>query len=105
MRGLEDGLARVSIEWDALKAEAEREATAAQSLRAELVKMKTELQLKEGAAAQGIQMVKAACAETLQWKQKVEGNVPSTIFPSFGHCFSAYPLSLFVWSRIEERSG
>jgi hypothetical protein len=67
--------------------------------------MKMELQLKEGVVTQGIQMVEAAYAETLQWKQKVEGNVPSTLFPSFGRCFSAYPLSLFVWSRIEERSG
>jgi chromosome segregation ATPase len=50
-RGLEDGLARVSTERDALKAKAEHEAAAAQSLRAELAKMKTELQLKEGTVA------------------------------------------------------
>jgi chromosome segregation ATPase len=43
MRGLEDGLARVSTERDALKAEAEREAAATQSLHAELAKMKKEL--------------------------------------------------------------
>jgi hypothetical protein len=42
-QGLEDGLARVSIEQDALKAEAEREAATAQSLRAKLAKMKTKL--------------------------------------------------------------
>jgi hypothetical protein len=40
---LVDGLARVSIEWDALKAEAEHEAATTQSLRAELAKMKMEL--------------------------------------------------------------
>jgi hypothetical protein len=38
---LEDGLAQVSTKRDALKVEAEREAAAAQSLRTELVKMKT----------------------------------------------------------------
>jgi hypothetical protein len=42
-RGLEDGLARVNTERDTLKAEAEREATATLSLRAELVKMRIEL--------------------------------------------------------------
>jgi hypothetical protein len=42
-RGLEDGLAQVSMERDDLKAEVEREAAAAQSLRVELAKMKTEL--------------------------------------------------------------
>jgi hypothetical protein len=50
-RWLEDGLARVRTERDALKAEAEREAVATQSLCTELAKMKTELQLKEGAMA------------------------------------------------------
>jgi hypothetical protein len=105
MQVLEDGLARVSTKRDALKTEAEREAAAAQSLRAELAKMKTELQLKEGAMAQVVQSAVAACAETLQWKQKVEGNIPLTVFLSFGHCFSAYPLVLFVWSRLGERFG
>jgi deoxyribodipyrimidine photolyase len=76
---LEEGLARVSTERDALKAEAEHEAAAAQSLRAELAKMKIELQLKEGAMAQAVQSAVAAYAETLQWKQKVEGNVPLTV--------------------------
>jgi hypothetical protein len=38
---LEDGLAQVSTERDALKVEAECKAAVAQSLRAELVKMKT----------------------------------------------------------------
>jgi hypothetical protein len=42
--------------------------------------MKTEFQLKEGTVAQAVQLAEAACAETLQWKQKVEGNVPSTVF-------------------------
>jgi hypothetical protein len=42
--------------------------------------MKTELQLKEGAMAQAIQSAEVAYAETLQWKQKVEGNVPSIVF-------------------------
>jgi hypothetical protein len=58
--------------------------------------MKMELQLKEGAVAQAVQSAKAACAETLQWKQKVEGNIPSSVFLCFGHYFSAYPLVLFV---------
>jgi hypothetical protein len=40
-QGLEDGLARVSTERDALKAKGEPEAAATQSLCAELVKMKT----------------------------------------------------------------
>jgi hypothetical protein len=77
---LEDGLAWVSTEWDALKAEAEREAAATQSLHVELAKMRIELQLKEGAMAQAVQSAKADCAETLQWKQKAEGNVPLTVF-------------------------
>jgi hypothetical protein len=42
-QGLEEGLAQVSTEWDALKDEAEREAIAAQSLRVELAEMKTKL--------------------------------------------------------------
>jgi hypothetical protein len=42
--------------------------------------MKTELQLKEGAMAQAIQSDKAAYAETLQWKQNVEGTGPSMVF-------------------------
>jgi hypothetical protein len=42
--------------------------------------------------AQAIQMAEAARAEILQWKQKVEGNVPSTLSLGFGHYFSAYPL-------------
>jgi hypothetical protein len=50
-QGLEDGLTRVSTERDALKAEAEHEAAAAQSFSAELARMKMELQLKEGAMA------------------------------------------------------
>jgi hypothetical protein len=40
---LKDGLARVSTERDALKAEAEHEAVVAQSLHVELTKMKTKL--------------------------------------------------------------
>jgi hypothetical protein len=91
-QGLEDRLTRVSTERDALKVEAEREAVVAQSLHVELAKMKTELQLREGAVVQAIQTVEAACAETLQWKQKVESNTPSTVSPGFGRCFSAYPL-------------
>jgi hypothetical protein len=66
--------------------------------------MKTKLQLKEGAMAQAIQTARAAYAETLQWKQKVEGNVASTVFPSFGRCFSAFPLVSIcleqAWRRI-----
>jgi hypothetical protein len=42
--------------------------------------MKMELQLKEGAMAQAVQSAEAAYAETLQWKQKVEGNVPLIVF-------------------------
>jgi hypothetical protein len=41
--------------------------------------MKTELQLKEATVAQAAQSVEAAYAKTLQWKQKVEGIVPSTV--------------------------
>jgi hypothetical protein len=63
---LENGLARVSTERDALKAEAKHEAAATQSLYAELAKMKTELQLKEGVVAQAVQSAEVACAETLQ---------------------------------------
>jgi hypothetical protein len=66
--------------------------------------MKTELQLKGDAVAQAIQSAEAACAETLQWKQKAEGNVPLTVFLSFGRCFSAYPfVSIYLeqaWRRI-----
>jgi hypothetical protein len=62
---LEDGLTRVSAKQDALKAEVEREAAATQSLRAEVAKMKTKLQLNEGAVAQAIQSTEAAWAETL----------------------------------------
>jgi hypothetical protein len=91
-QGLEEGLAWVSAERDALKDEADHEAAAAQSLRTKLAKMKTKLELKEGAVAQAIQMAEAARAEILQWKQKVEGNVPSTLSLGFGGCFSAYPL-------------
>jgi hypothetical protein len=40
---LEDGLAWVRTEQDALKAEAKREAATTQSLHAELAKIKTEL--------------------------------------------------------------
>jgi hypothetical protein len=65
LQGLEDGLARVSTEQDALKAEAKREAAAAQSLCAELAKMKMELQLEEGAVAQAVQLAEAACAKAL----------------------------------------
>jgi hypothetical protein len=65
LQGLEDGLARVSTEQDALKAKAECEAVAAQSLYAELVKMKMELQLEEGAVAQAVQSAEAACAKAL----------------------------------------
>jgi hypothetical protein len=57
---LEDGFARVSTERDTLKAEAEREAAATQSLRAELAKMKIELQLNEGTMAQAVQSAEAA---------------------------------------------
>jgi chromosome segregation ATPase len=59
-QGLEDGLAGVSTERDTLKAEAEREATATQSLCAELAKMQTELQLNEGAMAWVVQSAEAA---------------------------------------------
>jgi hypothetical protein len=65
MRGLEDGLAQVSTERDARKAEAEREAAATQSLHVELAKMKIELHLKEGVMAQAVQSAEAAYAETL----------------------------------------
>jgi hypothetical protein len=102
-RGLEDGLALVSTEQDALKAEAEREAAAAQSICAELARIKMELQLKDGVMAQAIQLAEAACAETLQWKQKVGGNVSSTVFPGFGCCFSSYPLVSILeqaWRKI-----
>jgi predicted RNase H-like nuclease (RuvC/YqgF family) len=53
-RGLEDGLTRLSTERDALKAKAEHEAAATQSLCTKLAKMKTELQLKEGTMAQAV---------------------------------------------------
>jgi hypothetical protein len=62
------GLARVSAERDALKDEADCEAVVAQSLRTKLAETKMELELKEGAVAQAIQMAKAAHAEILQWK-------------------------------------
>jgi hypothetical protein len=55
----------VSTEQDALKAEAEREAAVTQSLYAKLIKMRTELQLKEGIVAQAIQSAEAAYAQTL----------------------------------------
>jgi hypothetical protein len=61
-RGLEDGLAQVSTEQDVLKVEVEREAATAQSLCAEVVKMKTELQQNEGAVAQAVQSAEAARA-------------------------------------------
>jgi hypothetical protein len=48
---LEQGLAQVSIERDALRADADREAAAARGLRTELAEMKTELELKAGAVA------------------------------------------------------
>jgi hypothetical protein len=62
---LEDGLTRVSAKQDALKAEVEREVATTQSLRAEVAKMKTKLQLNEGVVAQAIQSTEAAWAETL----------------------------------------
>jgi hypothetical protein len=67
--------------------------------------MKIELQLKEGAVAQAVQLTDAACAETLEWKQKVEGNIPSTVFQVLVVVLALIPLSLFVWSRLGERSG
>jgi hypothetical protein len=57
---LEDGFARVSTKRDTLKVEVEREAAATQSLRAELAKMKIELQLNEGTMAQAVQSAEAA---------------------------------------------
>jgi hypothetical protein len=104
-RGLEDGLARVSAERDALKAEAEREAVATQSLRAELVKMRTELQLNEGAVAQAVQLAEAAWVETLQWKQKAEGNVPSTVLRVLTAVLALIPLFSLVWSRLGDKTG
>jgi hypothetical protein len=104
-RGLEDGLARVSTEWDALKAKAEREAATAQSLRTELAKMQMELQLQEGTGAQAVQSVEAAYAETLQWKQKVEGNVPSTVLRVLTVVLALIPLFPLVWSRLGGGSG
>jgi hypothetical protein len=67
--------------------------------------MKTELQLKEGAVAQAVQLTDVAYAETLEWKQKVEGNVPSTVFQVLVVVLALILLSLFVWSRLGERSG
>jgi chromosome segregation ATPase len=104
-RGLEDGFARVGAEQDALRAEVEREAVAAQSLRAEVAKMKTELQLNEGAVAQAVQSVEAAWAETLQWKQKAEGNVLSTVLRVLAAVLALIPLFSLVQSRLGDGSG
>jgi uncharacterized protein (DUF3084 family) len=85
-QGLEQGLARVSTQRDALRANANREAAAARSLRTELEEMKTELELKAGAVAQAVQMAGAAHAEILQWKHKVEGDILSTLSLGF-NCY------------------
>jgi hypothetical protein len=67
--------------------------------------MRTELQLKEGAVAQAIQSAEAAYAETLQWKQKAEGNVPSTVFQFSTTVLALIRLFPLVWSRLGEESG
>jgi uncharacterized coiled-coil DUF342 family protein len=64
-QGLEQGLAQVSTERDALRADADREATTARGLRTELAEMKMELELKAGTVAQAIQMTEAAHDEIL----------------------------------------
>jgi hypothetical protein len=45
--------------------------------------MKMELELKADAVAQAVQMAEAARAEILQWKQKVEGDILSTLSLGF----------------------
>jgi predicted nucleic acid-binding Zn-ribbon protein len=87
MQGLEQGLAQVSTERDALRADADHEATTAQGLRTELAEMKMKLELKAGAVAQAVQMAEAVRAEILQWKHKVEGDILSTLSPGFNCCF------------------
>jgi uncharacterized coiled-coil DUF342 family protein len=76
-QGLEQGLAQVSTERDALRADADREAATARGLRTELAEMKTELEMKAGAVAQAVQMTEAARAEILQWRHKAEGDILS----------------------------
>jgi cell division septum initiation protein DivIVA len=83
MKGLEQGLAQVSTERDALRADADREVATARGLRTELAEMKTELELKAGAVAQAVQIAKAARAEILQWKHKAEGDILSTLSLGF----------------------
>jgi uncharacterized coiled-coil DUF342 family protein len=50
-QGLEQGLAQVSIERDAMRADADCEAATARGLRTKLAEMKMELELKAGAVA------------------------------------------------------
>jgi uncharacterized coiled-coil DUF342 family protein len=76
-QGLEQGLAQVSTEQDALRTDADREAATARGLCTKLAEMKTELELKAGAMAQAVQMTEAARAEILQWKHKAEGDILS----------------------------
>jgi hypothetical protein len=49
--------------------------------------MKTELELKAGTVAQAVQMAEAARAEILQQKNKVEGDILSTLSLGFNCCF------------------
>jgi uncharacterized coiled-coil DUF342 family protein len=76
-QGLEQGLAQVSAERDALRADADHEATTAQGLRTELAEMKTELELKASDVARALQMTEAARVEILQWKHKMKGDILS----------------------------
>jgi cell division septum initiation protein DivIVA len=84
---LEQGLAQVSTEQDALRADADREDATHRRLRTELAEMKTELELKAGTVAQAVQMAEAARAEILQQKNKVEGDILSTLSLGFNCCF------------------
>jgi uncharacterized protein (DUF3084 family) len=76
-QGLEQRLAQVSTERDALRADADHEAATTRGLHTELAEMKTELELKAGAVAQAVQMTEVARVEILQWKHKVEGDILS----------------------------
>jgi hypothetical protein len=49
--------------------------------------MKTELELKAGAMAQAVQMARAAHVEILQWKDKLECDIISTLSLGFNCCF------------------